>query len=109
MLAFVLQSMLRLKRRFHPQDEAAWIGYYAHGVFLALVGYLVGGSFLGRAYFDLMFQLVAIAVVLRVLAEREGERRADAEAASRDTSVPGPRAQPEVAGLTTVRESPSGS
>ena len=38
---------------------------------IALVAYMVGGVFLGRAYFDLFYHIVAMTVILKVVVERE--------------------------------------
>ena len=40
---------------------------------VSIIGYMVGGAFLGRAYFDLFYHLVVITVILKVLAKRERE------------------------------------
>ncbi|HET9951500.1 MAG TPA: putative O-glycosylation ligase, exosortase A system-associated, partial [Candidatus Eisenbacteria bacterium] len=57
----------------------------------SFIAYLVSGFFLSLSYFDLVYHLIAIAVILRVML-REAERRAvTAEAAA--------IAQPEFARL----------
>jgi len=50
-----------------------WIRRYSMAIETTLYGYLVGAVFLNRAHFDLMYQLVAVGVMLPVviLAERE--------------------------------------
>jgi hypothetical protein len=35
---------------------------------VGLITYLVSGAFLGRAYFDLFYQLIATVIVLKMLA-----------------------------------------
>lgn len=78
----ILLRMRRLKRRFVEAEETRWIAQYAEMLTMSFVGYLVCGAFLGRAYFDLMYQLVAVAIVLLTLADREEERqRVEAEQA----------------------------
>jgi len=47
-----------------------WIPRLAALLRLSFVGYAVTGAFLGLAYFDLYYQLIAVVVVLKVLASR---------------------------------------
>ncbi len=51
--------------------SAAWMKSYTYMLEASLLAYMVGGAFLGRAYFDLYFQLVASVIVLRILYARE--------------------------------------
>lgn len=71
LLASCLISARRLRRRAAISPDLRWIGSYAQIVELGLLGYMVSGAFLGRAYFDLYFQLVAILIVLKVLCKKE--------------------------------------
>jgi putative inorganic carbon (HCO3(-)) transporter len=50
------------KARYYGDDESA---NYANILRLSLVGFLVSGSFLGRAYFDFYFTLVACVAILK--------------------------------------------
>jgi hypothetical protein len=36
-----------------------------------LLGYMVSGAFLGLAYFDLYFELIALVIVIKILYRRE--------------------------------------
>ncbi len=49
--------------------DLKWVADLASMLQASLVGYFVGGAFLGLAYFDFYYQLVALIVVLRVLVE----------------------------------------
>lgn len=53
-------------RRTSGLEELTWARNLAGMVQVSLIGYAVGGAFLGLAYFDLYYHLVAILVVLRV-------------------------------------------
>lgn len=46
-------------------QELQWVGELAAMIQVSLIGYAVGGTFLGLAYFDLPYHLVAILVILR--------------------------------------------
>jgi hypothetical protein len=48
---------------------------YAYLIETGLGAFLVSGAFLGRAYFDLFYQLVALTVILSILARQEGFQR----------------------------------
>jgi putative inorganic carbon (HCO3(-)) transporter len=66
-----------LNRRFKRDHSAPWIADYASMIQVGLIGYAVNGAFLGRAYFDLFFQLVATVIILQFLARCELTRRSD--------------------------------
>ncbi|QSA98575.1 putative O-glycosylation ligase, exosortase A system-associated [Methylococcus sp. EFPC2] len=53
------------------QDSMRWMSDMAAMIQVSLVGYAASGTFLGLAYFDLMYNLVAILVVLRTLADKQ--------------------------------------
>ena len=53
-----------LKRNFLRQPGSETLAEYADMIQLGLVTFLVSGAFLGRAYFDLFFQLVAKVIIL---------------------------------------------
>lgn len=86
----ILLRMRRLKRRFGEAEETRWIAQYAEALTMSFAGYLVCGAFLGRAYFDLMYQLVAVAIIVLTLADREEERArmaAEEESVAREAST----------------------
>jgi probable O-glycosylation ligase (exosortase A-associated) len=51
---------------------------YAHMFQISLLAYMIGGLFLGRAYFDLFYHIVAMVIIVRVLILREVNNTADA-------------------------------
>jgi probable O-glycosylation ligase (exosortase A-associated) len=74
LLFSVLTSMQRLKWKFRSIKSCSWISNYADMLQVSILAYMAGGVFLGRAYFDLFYQLVIISVILKVLARRELEK-----------------------------------
>jgi hypothetical protein len=64
-------SARRLQRQVASNPAVSWIASYAQMVELGVLAYMVSGAFLGRAYFDLYFQLVAILIVLKCLYKKE--------------------------------------
>jgi putative inorganic carbon (hco3(-)) transporter len=64
LLVFTWLRLARLKREFETSSDTKWIADYASTLQISLVGYLVAGSFLSQAYFDLFYAIVALAVIL---------------------------------------------
>jgi probable O-glycosylation ligase (exosortase A-associated) len=52
-------------RRTRDHPDLAWAGQLAAMVQVSFIGYMVGGAFLGLAYFDLPYHLIAILLILR--------------------------------------------
>jgi probable O-glycosylation ligase (exosortase A-associated) len=78
LMASCWRSCSKLKRSFAQHLDTEFLAHYADMVQLALLTFIVSGMFLGRAYFDLFYQLVATVIVLKVLvpdAEVEREER----------------------------------
>lgn len=61
----------RIRRDAKKQEETAWLVHLAGMCQVSLVGYLVGGTFLALAYFDLPYNVLVILVVsLRWMQEK---------------------------------------
>lgn len=71
MLMTALLSTRRIKKDFSTSPDHQWLCNYADMIQISIIAYMVGGAFLGRAYFDLFYHLVAITVVIKVLAYKE--------------------------------------
>jgi len=57
-------------RTVKSKPELAWASNLAAMIQASLVGYAAGGAFLGLAYFDLYYHLLAMLVLTRLLVER---------------------------------------
>jgi putative inorganic carbon (hco3(-)) transporter len=57
----------RIFKQTRGKPELEWAHNLAGLLQVSLIGYAVSGAFLGRAYFDLYFHIIAIIVVLRAL------------------------------------------
>ena len=90
LLGSCLLSARRLRMRALRRPEIAWLATYAQMVELGILGYMVSGAFLGRAYFDLYLQLVAVLVTLKLL------YKAEVRAATTATKVAPALLQPEL-------------
>lgn len=69
-----LGSLQGLRRRYAKWPEMRWVADYADMLQICIVGYMTSGAFLGRAYFDLHYHLIAATVILKVISRRETYR-----------------------------------
>lgn len=65
-----INSLRRIKKLTRAQPNLSWMRDLAAMLQVSLGGYIVAGSALPLAYFELFFQLLALVVVLQVLAQR---------------------------------------
>jgi len=71
LLISTLVSLQLLRRRYGATPSTRWIANYADMLQICMVGYMTSGAFLGRAYFDLSYHLIAATIILKTLARRE--------------------------------------
>jgi probable O-glycosylation ligase (exosortase A-associated) len=76
-------SLWQIRRRVRGQPSLGWIKNYSNMLETCLLGYVVSGAFLPRAYFDLWFQLAAATALLKILYRQECELPATEDVASR--------------------------
>jgi hypothetical protein len=76
--------MLRRLGRYGVENDDALVANYAAMAQFGIIGFLVSGAFLGRAYFDYYFTLIGCALILDRLCriEAEEDMLAGAEAAA---------------------------
>jgi putative inorganic carbon (HCO3(-)) transporter len=67
-----LRRTIKLARAYGDERSV----YYANMLWFALIGFLVAGAFLGRAYFDFYFTIVACVAVVKQLAQLEWDQDA---------------------------------
>ncbi len=60
-------SLQRLRNQVLIYDELVWVRDYARAVQISLLGYTTGGAFLGVAYWDILYHLIAICVLMKVM------------------------------------------
>ncbi|MGQ9670737.1 MAG: putative O-glycosylation ligase, exosortase A system-associated [Desulfosoma sp.] len=70
LLAMTWRSCTWIQKKASQASETRWLLDLASMIQASLVGYVVGGAFLGLAYFDLFYHLVAVVVLARKLLER---------------------------------------
>jgi probable O-glycosylation ligase (exosortase A-associated) len=71
LILFTLSTTQRLKRIARTSDRLTWVENYSNMFQVSLLAYMIGGMFLGRAYFDLFYHIVAMVVITKVLVEKE--------------------------------------
>ncbi|MEZ0154825.1 MAG: putative O-glycosylation ligase, exosortase A system-associated [Candidatus Reddybacter sp.] len=70
-----LTSLTFLPRKVSGVEGMEWVGNYCYMLRLSLVAYCVGVLFLGLSYWDILYQLVFIAVLVKQFALRELEEK----------------------------------
>lgn len=64
-------TLYLMRSRAKRIPEAAWVIDYAHMLEVGLIAFMVGGTFLGFVYLDLIYQVIGTVVVLKVIFRRE--------------------------------------
>jgi probable O-glycosylation ligase (exosortase A-associated) len=64
-------SIRRLRRKARSRSADHWVISYTRMFEVSLVAFAVNGAFLGRAYFDLFYEIIACIVLLKVLYQHE--------------------------------------
>lgn len=60
-------------RQCRDRTDLYWARDLAAMIQVSMLGYYIGGAFLGLAYFDLIYHLIAIVILLQVIVQREAE------------------------------------
>jgi probable O-glycosylation ligase (exosortase A-associated) len=71
MLFFSYRNCVWVRQQSRGDPELKWAFDLGRMLQASFVAYAVGGAFLGLAYFDLLYHLVALTVLVRVVVERE--------------------------------------
>jgi probable O-glycosylation ligase (exosortase A-associated) len=71
LLCMAMTSLMALKGQLRRNPEIAWARFYPDMFQVSLLAYMVSGAFLGRAYFDLMYQTIAVVIILKTLVYQE--------------------------------------
>ncbi|MBF0181107.1 MAG: putative O-glycosylation ligase, exosortase A system-associated [Magnetococcales bacterium] len=84
MHASILYTIIRLNRRTRNVPELHWVRDLSSMIWVGLFGYYSAGAFLGMAYFDLPYHLIAIVAILKSYTDTAlGKRQAEATAKNR--------------------------
>ena len=89
LLISALLSLSWVDRKIRGRPGLAWAKDYTLMLRMSIVSYAVGGTFLGLAYFDLYYNVIAAVVLLKIIVQRQlAEERAEARMASIWAEVP---------------------
>ncbi|MBF0295848.1 MAG: putative O-glycosylation ligase, exosortase A system-associated [Magnetococcales bacterium] len=89
----VLYTIIRLNRRTRYVPELHWVRDLSGMIWVGLFGYYSAGAFLGMAYFDLPYHLIAIVAILKAYTDTALQKRL-AEAPAGKSAQP-MRSQPK--------------
>lgn len=64
-------TLRRIRKRSRGIPSADWLVSYSHMMEASILAYMSSGAFLGFAYFDLFFQIIACVIVLKILHRHE--------------------------------------
>jgi putative inorganic carbon (hco3(-)) transporter len=64
-------SAYKVKRTFRRIESDHFLVIYSNIIIASLIAYAASGAFLGFAYFDLFYQVVATTIILKYLAKKE--------------------------------------
>jgi probable O-glycosylation ligase (exosortase A-associated) len=79
LIASCMWSAFKVKRVFRRIDPDHWFVMYANMIIGSMIAYAASGAFLGFAYFDLFYQIVATTIILKYLARKELQEFAELE------------------------------
>jgi len=71
LILYSLSTAQKLKKTVRNNHDFKWVEDYSSMFQMSLIAYMVGGLFLGRAYFDLYYHIVAMIVIMQVLVDKE--------------------------------------
>jgi probable O-glycosylation ligase (exosortase A-associated) len=84
-----LMSCMKLKRQSRRHPELKWMGTYCDIVQISFLAFLVNGFFVNMEYFDLVYHLISIIVILKEISYRT-MLKSEETAPSFDNSMPSP-------------------
>jgi len=67
MIASCLWSLWRIRRMCRMLPSANWLVDYTHMVEISILAFMVSGAFLGFVYLDVIYQMVATVVVIKIV------------------------------------------
>ena len=71
LMLYTLSTAQKLKKIARTNTNLTWDENYSKMFQISMLAYMIGGVFLGRAYFDLFYHIVAMVVIMNVLILKE--------------------------------------
>lgn len=81
-------SLWKIRRAVRALPSARWIVDYCYMVELAILGFLSSGAFLSFVYLDIIYQMIATVIVLKVLLRQEIENHGKGINWEQSTEIP---------------------
>ena len=78
-------GLMRLARMGSSSSDLGWVRNYSQMLGASLVAYATGSMFLGLSYWDILYQIIVIAVLLAAIAKKV--RAANGDAAESPATV----------------------
>lgn len=101
LLWFAWRTCGQVSKSLQGHTEGLWMMDLARMVQVSIVGYAASGTFLGLAYFDFYYHLLAMAVLLKVQAAKLLQEKLGVEAAGQPQAQPAaPRRAKTIAPMT---------
>ena len=71
LMLYSLLTAQKLKKTVRNNHDFKWVEDYSSMFQMSLIAYMVGGLFLGRAYFDLYYHIIAMIIIMQALVNKE--------------------------------------
>lgn len=71
LMLYSLSTAQKLKKTVRDNHDFKWVEDYSSMFQMSLIAYMVGGLFLGRAYFDLYYHIIAMIIIMQALVNKE--------------------------------------
>ncbi len=71
LMLYSLSTAQKLKKTVRNNHDFKWVEDYSSMFQMSLIAYMVGGLFLGRAYFDLYYHIIAMIIIMQALVNKE--------------------------------------
>jgi probable O-glycosylation ligase (exosortase A-associated) len=73
LLGSCFTSLRKLRKQARSNGKLEWVEPYTQMFEVSILAFMVNGATLGRAYFDFLYQIVALVIIVRILIARELE------------------------------------
>jgi putative inorganic carbon (hco3(-)) transporter len=70
-------TLRRLRRTVRAFPRSEWLVDYTHMIEVSILGFMISGAFLGFVYLDVIYQMIATVVVLKIVFRKEVEHSAE--------------------------------
>ncbi len=89
-----LFSLTSLPRKTKHVEDMEWVGNYCYMLRASLIAYMVGTLFLGLSYWDILYHIIFIAVLIKQFALRELDEKTGGQGLSRFPAMKRPALKP---------------